>query len=333
MAYTVDVTETAQYDIAVSASNYGFNGSFQLLADDVNVTGTVPVPNTGGWNTFQWVTKPGVTLSQGRHVLKLVANQQYFNVDAIRLTRTATTSPTPAEPTPDLASRQFFCTFQSSPDECGFGIQARSTSRVSIVDGGRDGSTAVRLETQPGDSNVFGSGTSERTDLSLSQGNTDCSQGKEAWWAHSTLFPSDYIAATNGFGVVMDFHHTGSSGQANFHVDSSRWDGLLHFRGYGGSQDQNEYGTVIGPVVKNQWYDFVYHVRWSSGPDGFMRAWVNGVKKLDHSGPTLYSGMGCYLKLANYHSAFGAATAVIHDRVIRGTTWQAVSSTPLEGVQ
>jgi hypothetical protein len=333
MNYTVNVTETAQYDIAVSASNNGFDGSFQVLVDGADATGSVPVPNTGGWGTFQWVTKPGITLTQGTHVLKLVTNREYFNVDAIRLSKTATASPTPTEPTPDLSSRQFFCTFQSSPGECGFGIQAKDISRVSIVGDGRDGSTAVRLETQPGDSNVFGSGTSERTDLSLSQGSTDCSQGKEAWWAHSTLFPSDYIAATDGFGVVMDFHHTGSSGQANFHVDSSRWDGLLHFRGYGGSQDQGHYETVIGPVVKNQWYDFVYHVRWSSGSDGFMRAWVNGVKKLDHSGPTLYSGMGCYLKLANYHSPFGQATAVIHDRVIRGTTWQAVSLTPLEGMQ
>jgi hypothetical protein len=86
-------------------------------------------------------------------------------------------------------------------------------------------------------------------------------------------------------------------------------------------------------VVKNQWYDFVYHVRWSSGSDGFMRAWVNGVKKLDHRGPTLYAGQGCYLKLANYHTPFGQGSSIIHDRVIRGTTWQAVSQTALEGVQ
>jgi hypothetical protein len=203
------------------------------------------------------------------------------------------------------------------------------------VSGGRDGGTAVRLQTLSGDVNVFGSGSSlERADLSLSQANTDCYQGKEAWWGHSILFPNEYLfSATSGLSVVMDFHHTGSTGQANFHVDSSRWDGQLRFRGYGGSQDQNVYEKVIGPVVKNQWYDFVYHVRWSSGSDGFMQAWVNGKKMLDHQGPTLYSGMGCYLKLANYHTAFGQANAVIHDRVIRGTNWQAVSLTPLEGVQ
>jgi hypothetical protein len=338
LRYTIDVAKTGRYDIKLKVSSASSAGRFHVQVGGQNVTGSVAVPDTGGWDQFRWVGRNGVTLQAGRHVMKVVADRQYFNLNSIRITGTGSGSnpaPTPnpgSEPAPQPEARQFFCTFQSSPSECGFGIQAKSNSRVSIVSGGRDGASAVRLQTLPGDSNVFGSGSSERADLSLSQGNTDCSQGKEAWWAHSTLFPSDYIAATNGFGVVMDFHHTGSSGQANFHVDSSRWDGQLHFRGYGGSQDQNEYGTVIGPVVKNQWYDFVYHVRWSSGSDGFMRAWVNGVKKLDHRGPTLYAGQGCYLKLANYHSPFGQSSAVIHDRVVRGSTWQAVSRTTLEGV-
>jgi hypothetical protein len=348
LRYTIDVAKTDTYDIMLNVASASSTGRFHVQIGGANVTGTVAVPDTGGWDSFRWMGKRGVTLQAGRHVMKVVADRQYFNLNAIRISRTAaaapaptptqtpTATPTPAPtpaPTPNTGARQFFCTFQNSPGECGFGIQARSNTRVAIVSGGRDGSTAVRLRTEPGDNNVFGSGSSERVDLSLSQGSTDCSQGKEAWWAHSVLFPDDYVPATSGFGVVMDFHHTGPSGQANFHVDSSRWDGQLHFRGYGGSQDQNHYETVIGPVVKNQWYDFVYHVRWSSGSDGFMRAWVNGVKKLDHRGPTIYAGQGCYLKLANYHSPFGQASSVIHDRVIRGTTWQAVSLTPLEGVQ
>jgi hypothetical protein len=335
LRYTIDVARTDRYDIELKVSSASTNGRFHVQIDGTDVTGSVAVPDTGGWSVFRWIGKKGVTLQAGRHVMKVVADRQYFNLNTIRITESGTNpSPNPG-PIPDAqtGARQFFCTFQSAPGECGFGIQAKSSSRVSIVNSGRDGSTAVRLRTEPGDSNIFGSGSSERADLSLSQGNTDCSQGKEAWWAHSVMFPSDYVPATDGFGVVMDFHHTGSSGQANFHVDSSRWDGKLHFRGFGGSQDSNEYGTVIGSVVRNQWYDFVYHVRWSSGSDGFMRAWVNGKKRLDHSGPTLYAGQGCYLKLANYHSPFGSPSAVIHDRVIRGTTWQAVARTALEGVQ
>jgi hypothetical protein len=338
LKYTVNIAETAQYDIALRVSSAMSTGAFHVQLDGTNVTGSVAVPNTGTWGTFRWATKSGVTLPAGQHVIKVVADKQYFNLRSIKVTKTGT-NPDPGgggggNPPPSGGNQQFFCTFQNSPGECGFGIQAASNNRVAIVAGGRDGGTAVRLRTEPGDSNIFGSGDSERADLSLSQGQTDCSQGKEAWWAHSVLFPTDYVPALDGFGVVMDFHHDYPTGQANFHLDSSRWDGKLHFRGYGGPNvDGGEYETTIGPIVKNQWYDFVYHVRWSSGGDGFMRAWVNGVKKLDHQGPTLYSGIDCYLKLANYHTPFGQSSSVIHDRVIRGTTWDAVSLTPLEGVQ
>jgi hypothetical protein len=51
---------------------------------------------------------------------------------------------------------------------------------------------------------------------------------------------------------------------------------------------------------------------------------------MDYSGPTLYPGQGCYLKLANYHTPFGKPSSVIHDRVIRGTAAGAVSPVPLE---
>ena len=75
--------------------------------------------------------------------------------------------------------------------------------------------------------------------------------------------------------------------------------------------------------------------------DGFMQAWVNGELKLNHRGRTLYSYVDAngqtkpysvYLKLANYHVAFGQPVSVNHDRVMRGTTWDSVALSPLQGV-
>jgi hypothetical protein len=63
-----------------------------------------------------------------------------------------------------------------------------------------------------------------------------------------------------------------------------------------------------------------------------MEAWMNGKKVLTHNGPTLYAGQQCYLKLANYHDDFGQPSAVIHNRIIRGTSAAAVARTPLQGV-
>ena len=116
----------------------------------------------------------------------------------------------------------------------------------------------------------------------------------------------------------------------------------LRGRGYGGpTLNEGQYDAVFpdpfgapaGSVTKNRWYDFVYNVKWSSNSDGFMIAWLNGKKVINYNGPTLYSGISCYFKLANYHAPLGTSSSVIHDRVIRGTTAAAVALTPLEGVQ
>jgi len=246
-----------------------------------------------------------------------------------------------------LSEGKFSCTFASSPTDCGFFEQAAVPGRASIVPVARDGITGVRLHTEPGDSNVAGSGASERDDLSLSQSATDCYEGREHWWGHSILFPDDYVdppmstASTWNFGVVFDFHNTtAGAGQANFQINAmpvsaiapDRPTGLSFQIASGDQLNPTLFNAPIGPVVRNLWYDFVYHVKWSSNTDGFFDAWVNGVQKMAYRGPTIYSGQGCYLKLANYHTAFGQASSVIHDRVIRGSTPDAVSLTPRQGL-
>lgn len=217
------------------------------------------------------------------------------------------------------AAVRFACGFTHGAGDCGFAQQARAPDRVSLVQAVLDGAPGVELRTQPGDSHLYGSGAAERADLALSQADTGCHEGSEQVWEHSILFPDDYVAPPKGgWGVVFDFHHTGATGQANFHVDAMPDPIGLRLRGYGGTAvGSGEYQAVLGPVVRNAWYHFVYHVKWSSHEDGFFYAWVNGKQELAHRGPTLYRGMGCYLKLSNYHTAFGKPSSVIHARVIR----------------
>jgi len=273
-----------------------------------------------------------------------------------------TPAPSPGPTPPPVVSRvTFSCAFTGSPSACGFTEQAKAPGRASIlslsilgsvltsarVGIGRDGSNAVRLHTEPGDSNVAGSLDAERNDLTLSQTTTDCYEGREQWWAHSILFPDDYVdpppstASTWTFATVFDFHNSNpGGGQANFQINAwpasatlpDRPTGLAFQMAYGNQMSPTVKSYPIGPVVRNTWYDFVYHVKWSSGADGTLTAWVNGAKKMEYRGPTLYPGQGCYLKLANYHTPFDKPSSVIHDRVIRGTTAEAVSLTPLEGI-
>jgi hypothetical protein len=254
-------------------------------------------------------------------------------------------APVPAaSQTPAANLLQFECSFVNSPNDCGFYEQAKALPRASIVNAvARIGTTSVRLHTEPGDNYVYGSNAAERDDLSLSQAATGCYSGQEQWWAHSVLFPDDYLdppestASTWNWGVVFNFHQTEGWGPVTFEVMAmpstaitpDRPTGLV-MRGAGGDPNNpTTYSAPIGPVVKNVWYDFVYHVKWSSGSDGFFYAWVNGAQKLAYNGPTLFVNQGCYLKLSNYHSAFGKASSVIHDRVLRGTSAAAVSPPPV----
>jgi hypothetical protein len=257
-----------------------------------------------------------------------------FGLNQIRIS-------TPGSITPSATSSgsvKFFCTFPNSATDCGFREQAKVLGRAHLISTARDGSTGVRLLTKIGDSNVSGSGSHERNDLTTSQTQTDCYEGREQWWAHSTLFPSNFvIPASDGtykFNLFFQFHHTGGTGQPNMAAEVvSNANGGLRLRIYGGpSVDREQKRVSLGPIQKNVWYDFVYHVKWSSKSDGLFDAWVNGKKVLTHRGPTLYAGQGCYVKPSNYHSAFGKENAVIHDRIVRGTTPQAVARTPLEGV-
>ena len=238
---------------------------------------------------------------------------------------------------PPPPSAQFFCSFPNSPTDRGLREQAKVPGRATLAGPGRGGATAVRLTTQSGDNTVHGSGTWERNDLPLGTSSSYCNQGQDEWWAHSVYFPGDYVYSR---GVLLDFHAAVSGDtQPNFNLMTT--DSGLRITVFGGAINggrvdkyiADPYGATGASVVKNRWYDFVYHIKWSSGSDGILDAWLNGKKVMSHRGPTLYSGVACYLKLANYHVATGSASSIVHDRVVRGTSAGAVALTPLEGVQ
>ncbi|HUF21540.1 MAG TPA: heparin lyase I family protein [Burkholderiales bacterium] len=316
-----------------STDNVGVQGYYVYLNDTALGTTTTP--------SFQHTgLVAGTTYNYRVSAYDAVPNHSAWTATPVSVTTTGTAA------TSGSGTVQFSCYFPTAPNNCSFTEQAKVSGRASIVNFGREGGTAVRLHTEPGDNNVASSGDMERNDLWLSQQASDGYQGREHWWAHSMLFPDDFAMPTWQMYVVQNFHNSDPGPwQANFHLNfapgaDTTKPGNLIMRGHGGiNSGDGRFGAIIGQVQKNVWYDFVYHVKWSSGTDGFFDAWVNGVKMLSHRGPTLYSGQGVYLKLANYHTPVcnpypdctGPASSIIHDRVIRGSSALAVSAGPLEG--
>lgn len=72
LKYTVDVQTAGTYSIDVRASSVGAGGTFHVEVNGVNKTGTLTVPNTGGWDVWNTVTKSSVSLSAGEQVIRLV---------------------------------------------------------------------------------------------------------------------------------------------------------------------------------------------------------------------------------------------------------------------
>jgi hypothetical protein len=101
LAYTVDVPSGGGYDIEVRAATHPSfpNSAFRVEVDGVNKTGTVTLPNTGGWSRYQWVGKKRIALTAGTHVVKLVSERPYFALNSIRVTRAPAPQPYFGTPT------------------------------------------------------------------------------------------------------------------------------------------------------------------------------------------------------------------------------------------
>lgn len=86
MKYTITVPVAGNFNLALRVSSSFATSAFHVEIDGVDVTGRIAVPGTGSWSAFQWITaKAGLPLSAGTHVLKVVADQQYFNLNSVRL--------------------------------------------------------------------------------------------------------------------------------------------------------------------------------------------------------------------------------------------------------
>jgi hypothetical protein len=85
LEYTIHVAQAGLYRIEASVSSAFATSRWRAEIDGANVTGSITVPSTGSWGTFRWVGKSGISLAAGTRVLRIYAEQEYFNLDAIRI--------------------------------------------------------------------------------------------------------------------------------------------------------------------------------------------------------------------------------------------------------
>jgi hypothetical protein len=74
LEFTVNVASTSNYTLNARVASTGDGGSFHVEVDNVNVTGSLGVPNTGGWQSWSTVSHSGIHLTAGQHVIKFVGD-------------------------------------------------------------------------------------------------------------------------------------------------------------------------------------------------------------------------------------------------------------------
>ena len=69
LEYTMDFAQGGAFDLNVRAASQGNSGRFRVLVDG-QVVATLSTPDTGGWQSWRTLTKSGVNVATGRHVVR-----------------------------------------------------------------------------------------------------------------------------------------------------------------------------------------------------------------------------------------------------------------------
>ena len=72
LEYTVNIATADTYQLDTRVASLGAGGTFHIEVDGVKVTGSIGVPDTGGWQSWQTISTLGVQLPAGQHVLRVV---------------------------------------------------------------------------------------------------------------------------------------------------------------------------------------------------------------------------------------------------------------------
>lgn len=81
MCYTINVPESHYYSISVRYAAQSSIGKMHLEIDGVNVTGTISLNPTGGWQAWYTKTINGILIEAGEHKLKMVIEAEGFNIN------------------------------------------------------------------------------------------------------------------------------------------------------------------------------------------------------------------------------------------------------------
>ena len=141
--------------------------------------------------------------------------------------------------------------------------------------------------------------------------------GKEYWYGFSTYVPSSWLPDVT-HEIIANWHGTPDRdmGEKKHYAaplalvsDNGEWivrsvsDSavITSVR----SVTRKDRSFRAGAIETEKWIDWVFHVKWSYGADGFLEVWRDGKRIISERGPTTYNDkLGPYFKFGIYKGKF-----------------------------
>ena len=92
LEYTIVVRRAGYYDLSARVASRYSGKSFSMLWNGTDVTGIVSVPNTGGWQNWETVTRRNIYLPAGTHTATVLARTNAFNLNWLTFTTAGATA-------------------------------------------------------------------------------------------------------------------------------------------------------------------------------------------------------------------------------------------------
>lgn len=206
--------------------------------------------------------------------------------------------------------------------------QVKSSTRV-LYESDPAGKRGVvqRIEVQPGDTNVFGSGTGERAEVTAQAQLGGFVEGQTIVLSWSTLIDSGFESPSGKWNNFVQIHAAGGAALSPWELNLAGADADFNMRLFGGddwSSSTTPAGAVeewlpLGLLSKNQWHDFVVELRFGCTGKGYAKVWLDGKQIADAQNRKIgYCGdPGMYWKQGFYRSAYSKTTRLWFDDTLR----------------
>jgi len=278
------------------------------------------------------------TLNINFSSLATVGGANNATVSGIEVLGGSSPTPTPIPTEPTTANLTFDNKFESTsafPTNVNATVNGlyNESARVGLIALNtqlkREGNASVRFELTKADAAKYSSSDPNRFNYTRSELGRGAEASKERWYGMSTFFPSDYIADRNDETVMQwrgaedNATEAGRNPAIQLITYNDRFIVKVRYSAdpINTKANSTEKQFDLGPITKNGWIDWVFHIKFSYGSDGVLEVWKNKQKVINYLGPNSYNDQRLpYFKFGiykwNWDNAAGRAISPEDRRVL-----------------